>query len=290
LIKTLIVASTVASAGLLQAVAASASELIIVGSTAAAASGSTQPTESLPVTLTRPTESAQPTTRPTLPTVKLTPDTPVAAPQPVESQPTPTRTAPMPAATGSQTARPEIEARVAQAMASARSGDRRSGLALCNAMLRAKLNAAETRMVQSCAMFDIPLLELRELMTTDRMRAADKLVTHMLSSLPDESEHIAYLQSIKQVTAETAPPEDPDGPGAHTMSRITRVLENYRQSRGYFPRNYGELNRLLPANTPPLVDYDIINYANVNNGFSIEIRNRENPKEVLSLHKSSLID
>lgn len=182
------------------------------------------------------------------------------------------------------------EARITYAINLANQGQHESAMAICNQLLTyPSLSRAQLDRARSCIDFDIPLVRLRDLMTAGQMASAQNLLRTMLRATRPDSDHRRYLLSIRQATAKATPVDEPANPADAVLAEVTRILEQWRGKTGYFPRSYAELNTALPADAPPLVEYDIINYAGNKDEFSVAIRNRARPREVLSLHKTGLL-
>jgi len=112
----------------------------------------------------------------------------------------------------------------------------------------------------------------------------------MLKWVGNVPEYRDYLLSVREITAKRAAQEDPKAAEQTIMNVVQSVLERYRAEQGRFPLSYAELNTALPADAPPLTEYDIVSYHATENAFTVKLQARKNPLEVLSLHKTGLIE
>jgi len=181
-----------------------------------------------------------------------------------------------------------VREKVMYARSVANNGDVEGARAMCQALMT-QADAADMTLARNCVHFDVPLVKLRQLMKDSRMRDANLLIDNMLKWVGNVPEYREYLLSVRKITAERAARENPEAAKQTIMNVVQTVLERYHEEQGRFPRSYTELNEALPADAPPLTDYDIVSYYATDDAFSVKIQARENPLEVLSLHKTGLI-
>ena len=71
--------------------------------------------------------------------------------------------------------------------------------------------------------------------------------------------------------------------------QVEEALQRYRREHDEYPRGYEELNQLLPADTPPLEQHDIISYSRNGPGFRLEIRAKKPPYSTFRIEKTGLL-
>lgn len=183
-----------------------------------------------------------------------------------------------------------VKEKVIYARSVANAGDLDGARAMCQALMRQSSGAPQDlALARSCVQFDVPLAKLRQLMKDSRMSEANRLVDQMLNWVGNVPEYRDYLLSIRAITAKKAATEDPASREQTILGVVQEILERYRENQGRFPLSYDELNSALPADAPPLTDYDIVSYYATEDAFSVKLQARANPLEVLSLHKTGLI-
>ncbi len=183
-----------------------------------------------------------------------------------------------------------VREKVVYARSVANAGDLDGARAMCQALMNDSAGEPENvALARGCLQFDVPLVKLRQLMKESRMTEANQLVAQMLGWVGNIPEYRDYLLSIREITARRAASEDPKAREQTILGVVQGILEQYREQQGRFPLSYDELNGALPADTPPLTEYDIVSYYATEDAFSVKLKARANPLEVLSLHKTGLI-
>jgi len=181
--------------------------------------------------------------------------------------------------------------RVNYALGIAARGDFVSAETLCDVLMEhADRVGEDVRVVRDCLEFGIPLERLRYLMSDMKMREADELVTELLMNKGHNPEQRKYLTSIKLATARHLVNQDPRLVNNDILEIVKQILIEYHAETGHFPLSFRELNEVLPPDAPPLTEYDVIEYSGSNQHFTVQLRSRENPNEVLSLHQSAFVE
>ena len=128
---------------------------------------------------------------------------------------------------------------------------------------------------------------------------------HLVMGEPDEAENILQGLAEKFSTDQRRLNEITALLGALSQSRlrasaklnnerdvardVRHRLSQYYDEYGVFP-NYAELNELLPPGSDLLQNYEIVYFKSVPNAYRLVLRNLNNPKNLLKIQATGLIE
>jgi len=117
---------------------------------------------------------------------------------------------------------------------------------------------------------------------------------HLVMGEPDEAEKILQGLAEKFSTDQRRLNEITALLGALSHERdvardVRHRLSQYYDEYGVFP-NYAELNELLPPGSDLLQNYEIVYFKSVPNAYRLVLRNLNNPKNLLKIQATGLIE
>ncbi|HEC12974.1 MAG TPA: hypothetical protein ENI80_06925 [Acidiferrobacteraceae bacterium] len=95
----------------------------------------------------------------------------------------------------------------------------------------------------------------------------------------------ALIDRVKSIHAERQSKEASE----LLLPRIKQRLADYRKRTGHYPLTVEALNAVLPADQAPLKYHDIIGYKATSQAYHMLVRSKTDPKHVLSLDVTGLI-
>lgn len=140
--------------------------------------------------------------------------------------------------------------------------------------------------------FNLPLMRVHQLMLAGDRNEAITIVKRLQAF---HSEDAKRQQLLSDVLARVQDPNFLPVPKPRPASveqvvaQIRQVLERYRREHDGYPHGYSELNELLPANTPPLQQFDITRYRRSGSGYSLELRAKRPPHNTYNIEKTGLL-
>lgn len=137
----------------------------------------------------------------------------------------------------------------------------------------------------------LPVLEAQRRLVSGDSEQAQQVLRQAIELNRDDPERVRLLtemlRNVSLLRGVGANANDVDG--QVILSRVQGILVKYRTRTGSYPRNYLELNQLLPADLAPLNHYDIIYYVGSRNEFVVSLRSKKDRSNTLTLHKTSLV-
>lgn len=173
-----------------------------------------------------------------------------------------------------------------------RSGDLVGAAAMFRQVLRAV--DSETDLAGSAEAelhLHLPVMEAQRQLASGDPEQAQQVLRQAIELNRDDPDRLRLLtemvRNISLLRGVGTNANDVDGQAI--LSRVQGILVKYRTRTGSYPRNYLELNQLLPADHAPLNHYDIIYYAGSRNEFVVSLRSKKDRSNTLTLHKTSLV-
>ena len=140
--------------------------------------------------------------------------------------------------------------------------------------------------------FHLPLMRVQQLMLLGNREEAITIVQRLQAF---HSEDPQRQKVLSEVLSKVQDPGFQPRPGRiplepeQVVARVEEALQRYRREHDEYPRGYEELNQLLPADTPPLEQHDIISYSRNGPGFRLEIRAKKPPYSTFRIEKTGLL-
>jgi len=140
--------------------------------------------------------------------------------------------------------------------------------------------------------FHLPLMRVQQVMLLGDRKEAETIVKRLLEFHSKDAKRQQVLRGVlaKVQDPNFQPrPRKPEAAPEEVMEAVQRALDDYRREHDEYPRGYDELNKLLPANKPPLDSFDITSYYRNGAGFRLELRAKKPPHNTYKLEKTGLL-
>lgn len=142
--------------------------------------------------------------------------------------------------------------------------------------------------------YHLPLMWAERFVLNQNWLAAEQKLNQLLQRYQDDEKRSRHLVDLiarlraSQQNQQQQTYVDP-GQGRQALENVAQILQRFFQERQRFPRDYAELNNLLPANKYPLNEYDIVHYTSVGEAYGLTLRSKLNPENVLTLQRTGLV-
>lgn len=140
--------------------------------------------------------------------------------------------------------------------------------------------------------FHLPLMRVHQLLLAGEREEAETIVKRLQAFHREDAERqkvlgevLARVQDPGFLPAPKPKPASAD----QVMDQVRQALENFRRENDDYPRGYAELNEILPANTPPLDQFDIVGYSRNGSGYRLELRAKQPPHNTYKIDKTGLL-
>lgn len=137
--------------------------------------------------------------------------------------------------------------------------------------------------------FHLPVLEAQRLLLLSQPARARRVVEQALEynrgHAAEAQQLREFLRNIRRLEAQDASETE----GGTVLREVGNRLAAFRAREGRYPAGYAELNRLLPAEQPPLEYFDIVHYSAGTDTFTLRLRSRLDPERTLTLHQTGLL-
>jgi len=142
--------------------------------------------------------------------------------------------------------------------------------------------------------WDLPLMRVQRHVVNGRWREAERLLQDLLERHSGDEDRRHHVVRLIAEVRDRAPEEggvlrDPGG-GKKAVRYVERALERFFRENGRYPRDYAELNRILPADRFPLEGYDIVHYVSRGEAYGLTLRSKANPENLLSIQRTGLVE
>lgn len=142
--------------------------------------------------------------------------------------------------------------------------------------------------------YELPLLEVQRLVFAGHGVAAELELKKMLEAHAEHPQRRTQLEKIlanlDQLTrAQQQQESGRSQDGQYVMEQVRRRLADYHAQNERYPASYRELNRLLPADAPPLDYFDVIHYTSTRGGFTLVLRSKTDHQNTLTIQKTGLL-
>jgi hypothetical protein len=141
--------------------------------------------------------------------------------------------------------------------------------------------------------YELPLLNVQRLVLTGHGLAAELELKKLLEAHAEHPQRRTQLEKIlanlDQLTRSQQPQSSRTQDGQYVMEQVRRRLAEYHAQNEGYPAGYRELNRLLPADTPPLDYFDVIHYTTIRGGFTLVLRSKTDRQNTLTIQKTGLL-
>lgn len=140
--------------------------------------------------------------------------------------------------------------------------------------------------------FRLPLERAQNMIANEEWQELEALLkTLVAENQSDEQKSMYLLKLIAQLQDHVSAPgiSRSGGNGRETIGHIESALQRFLAEYGHYPRDYEELNELLPADQFPLSGYDIVHYVSRDQAYGLTLRSKSNPENVLTVEKTGLL-
>lgn len=141
--------------------------------------------------------------------------------------------------------------------------------------------------------YELPLLKVQRLVFAGHREAAELELERLLEVHSEHAQRRPQLEQIlanlDQLTRDQAPQSRQSEDGQYVMAQVRSRLADFHAKNARYPAGYRELNRLLPADQPPLTHFDIINYSVARGGFTLILRSKTDEQNTLTIQKTGLL-
>ena len=140
--------------------------------------------------------------------------------------------------------------------------------------------------------FHLPLMRVHQLLLAGEREEAETIVKRLQAFHGEDAERQKVLGEVLARVQDPAflpAPKPKPASAEQVMDRVRQKLEVFRRENDDYPRGYTELNELLPANTPPLDQFDIVSYSRNGSGYRLEIRAKRHPYNTYKIEKTGLL-
>lgn len=140
--------------------------------------------------------------------------------------------------------------------------------------------------------FHLPLMRVQQLMALGQRQEALTIVKRLQEFHGKDPQRVQVLSGVLAKVQDPAfhpRPRSKTLNPAQVMAQVQRALDGYWREHEEFPRGYTELNQLLPADNPPLEQFDIIAYSRNGPGYRLELRAKKPPHNTYRIEKTGLL-
>lgn len=141
--------------------------------------------------------------------------------------------------------------------------------------------------------YHLPLMRVERYVLTGQWRDAQQALEDLLDRHQSDEQKSRHLVGLIAKLRDHAPgqhnvsPRDSDG--RKVLERIERTLDRFLAEHGRYPRDYAELNAILPAGRFPLENHDIVDYVGRGRAYGLTLRSRTDPASLLSVQRTGLL-
>ena len=141
--------------------------------------------------------------------------------------------------------------------------------------------------------YQLPLMRVQRYLLAGERRKAGRLLEELLQEhKTDEkkSRHLVELIARLRKSGGTQGDVYPQpGSGHRTITAVEQTLNRFYKEHGRYPRDYDELNQVLPPDRFPLSDYDIVHYVENGHAYGLTLRSKSEPDNILSVQDTGLV-
>ncbi|MBS1269370.1 MAG: hypothetical protein MAG794_00320 [Gammaproteobacteria bacterium] len=129
--------------------------------------------------------------------------------------------------------------------------------------------------------YHLPLMRVERHVVAERWSEAERLLQDLLEQHQSDGEKSRHLVHLIAQLRDGTPSEGgvytQEGGGRGAMRHVVQVLERFLDEKGRYPRDYQELNAVLPADRYPLNEFDIVHYIARGRAYGLTLRGKTDP-------------
>lgn len=141
--------------------------------------------------------------------------------------------------------------------------------------------------------YQLPLMRVQRYVLAGERQKAGRLLEELLQEHKSDEKKSRHIVELIAGLREGGEAQDgvygQPGSGHRTISVVERTLNRFYREHGRYPRDYDELNQILPPDRYPLTAYDIVHYVEQGHAYGLTLRSKSDPDNVLSVQDTGLV-
>ncbi|MGA8260746.1 MAG: hypothetical protein WB783_11080 [Arenicellales bacterium] len=141
--------------------------------------------------------------------------------------------------------------------------------------------------------YQLPLMRVQRYVLAGARQKAGRLLEELLQEHQSDEKKSRHLVELIARLRKGGEAQDgvysQPGSGHRTISVVERTLNRFYRKHGRYPRDYDELNQILPPDRYPLTDYDIVHYVEQGHAYGLTLRSKSDPDNILTVQDTGLV-